>query len=254
MIRHLTIALALIAAMPAFAAEKATPTASELLARSQPAEWRTSNPENLLYMQLPQGRVVIELAPDFTPLHAANIRTMARQHYYDGLAIVRVQDNFVTEWGDPAGDNNDPASKPRSLGKAHATLPPEYTRPIDPRLEWTPLPGGDAAEPLAEDVLGEHGGGGGAVPGRVGGLAGGLLHELGAHVLERVGQLDVLGHGHPVLGDVRRPPALVEDGVAAPRPEGAADGPGQLAGPGQELLPGVVGVLELLGSHRFDPP
>ncbi|MGB3839095.1 MAG: peptidylprolyl isomerase [Rhodanobacter sp.] len=142
--------LASLVAVPALAAtdtQAPTPSRAELLAKSTAAEWRTPDPHNLLVMQLPTGRVLIELAPDFTPLHAANIRTIARQHYYDGLAIVRVQDNFVTQWGDPAGDNNDPASKPRSLGKAHATLPPEYTRPIDPRLEWTPLPDGDVYAP-----------------------------------------------------------------------------------------------------------
>ncbi|THD07228.1 peptidylprolyl isomerase [Rhodanobacter lindaniclasticus] len=141
--------LAGLLAVPAFAAnsQTATPTRAELLARSGAGEWRTPDPHNLLVMQLPTGRVLIELAPDFTPLHAANIRTMARQHYYDGLAIVRVQDNFVTQWGDPAADDDDPASKPRSLGKAQATLPPEYTRPIDPKLEWTPLPDGDVYAP-----------------------------------------------------------------------------------------------------------
>ena len=141
--------LAGLLAAPAFATDNrtATPTRAELLAKSSAGEWRTPDPHNLLVMQLPTGRVLIELAPDFTPLHAANIRTMAREHYYDGLAIVRVQDNFVTQWGDPAGDDDDSASKPRPLGKAHATLPPEYTRPIDPKLEWTALPDGDVYAP-----------------------------------------------------------------------------------------------------------
>ncbi|MES1153598.1 MAG: peptidylprolyl isomerase, partial [Rhodanobacter sp.] len=98
--RHLIAALALtssLLALPALAAEQArpTPTAKEILARSTPAEWRTPDPQNLLFMQLPTGRVVIELAPDFTPLHAANIRSLVRGHYFDGLAIIRVQDNFV---------------------------------------------------------------------------------------------------------------------------------------------------------------
>jgi len=143
-------ALALLAglgAAPAFAAtdtQAPTPTRAELLAKSTAGEWRTPDPHNLLMMQLPTGRVLIELAPDFTPLHAANIRTLARQHYFDGLAIVRVQDNFVTQWGDPAGDDK---SKRRSLGEAHDTLPPEYTRPIDPKLAWTPLPDGDVYAP-----------------------------------------------------------------------------------------------------------
>src|SRR4029079_5576744 len=75
------------------------------------------------------------------------------------------------------------------------------------------------------------------------------LDELGAHVLERVLQFDVLGDGDAVLGDVGRPPALVEDGVAAAGAEGAAHGAGELGGPGEEFLPGVVGVGELLGCH-----
>ena len=101
--------------------------------------------------------------------------------------------------------------------------------------------GGDRLEAFAEDGLGEDGGGGGAVAGDVAGLAGGFLDELGAHVLVRVVELDVLGDGDAVLGDGRAAPALVEDGVAAARPERAADGPGELADAGEQLLPGVVG-------------
>ncbi|HEV2682675.1 MAG TPA: peptidylprolyl isomerase [Rhodanobacter sp.] len=150
--RHLIAALALtstLLAPPAIAAEqsKPTPTAKELLAKSTPAEWRKPDPQNLIFMQLPQGRVVIELAPDFTPLHAANIRTLVRGHYFDGLTIVRVQDNFVTQWGDPNDDDNGDKSKIRPLGKASKTLPPEYTRSIDPKLPWTALPDGDVYAP-----------------------------------------------------------------------------------------------------------
>jgi len=145
MLTRLLTALALTATVPAIAAD--TPTASELLARSQPSEWRTPEPQNLLYMQLPQGRVVIELAADFTPLHAANIRTLVREHYFDGLAVVRVQDNFVTQWGDPNDDDDGDKSKLRPLGQAKATLPPEFSRAIDPTQPWTPLPDGDVYAP-----------------------------------------------------------------------------------------------------------
>lgn len=149
---HFIAVLALTSSLlvlPAIAAEqgKPTPTTKELLARSKPAEWRAPDPQNLLLMQLPQGQVVIELAPDFTPLHAANIRTMVHEHYFDGLAIIRVQDNFVTQWGDPNDDENGDKSKIRPLGKASKTLPPEYTRPFDAKLPWTPLPDGDVYAP-----------------------------------------------------------------------------------------------------------
>lgn len=140
----------LATALPAaaFAAQdKPTPSAKELLAASKPAEWRTPDPANLLYMQLPQGRVVIELAPEFSPLHAQNIRTLVRQGYFDGTAVVRVQDNFVTQWDDPNGDDGGDKTKTHPLGKAKATLPPEFTRAIDPKQPWTSLPDGDTYAP-----------------------------------------------------------------------------------------------------------
>ena len=48
-------------------------------------------------------------------------------------------------------------------------------------------------------------------------LRGHLAHHLRAHVLELVGELDLLGDGHAVLGDPRRAEALVEHDVAALR-------------------------------------
>ena len=122
--RHLIAAGALVCSLlvlPALAVEqdKPTPTAKEILAKSTPAEWRTPDPQNLLLMQLPGGRVLIELAPDFTPLHAANIRTLVRQHYFDDLAIIRVQDNFVTQWGDPDGDDLPSAARRRGRSAMH---------------------------------------------------------------------------------------------------------------------------------------
>ena len=148
---YLVAAAALSAGLLALSAladqSKPTPTTQELLARSGAAEWRQPDPNNLLVMQLPTGRVLIELAPDFTPLHAANIRTLIKQHYFDGLAIVRVQDNFVAQWDDPAGDDGGDPKKVRTLGKAKNTLPPEFTRPIDPKLAWTALPDGDVYAP-----------------------------------------------------------------------------------------------------------
>ena len=72
-------------------------------------------------------------------------------------------------------------------------------------------------EALAEDRLGQHGRGGGAVTRDVGGLGGDLLQHLGAHVLVRVLQLDLLGDGDAVLGDRRAAELLVDDDVAALR-------------------------------------
>jgi len=143
----LAAAIGLFALPVAADTPKSTPTAKELIAKSKPDEWRTPYPSKLLYMQLPQGRVVIELAPDFTPLHAQNIRTLVHEHYFDGLAVIRVQDNFVTQWGDPNDDDSGDKSKIKPLGSAKPKLPPEYTRNIDPKLPWTSLPDGDVYAP-----------------------------------------------------------------------------------------------------------
>ncbi|WP_413625900.1 peptidylprolyl isomerase [Luteibacter sp. Lutesp34] len=162
MLARTCFALALAIALPAMADDaKKTPTPKELLAKSAPAEWRTPDPQNLVYMDLPQGRVIIELAQDWSPLHAANIRTLIREHYFDGTQIIRVQDNFVTQWGDPDGDDK---KKAKSLGTAKETLAPEFTRKGGKAYPFTKLPDGDvyAAEvgfsdgfPVARDGKGE---------------------------------------------------------------------------------------------------
>lgn len=122
-------------------------TMQQILASSTPADWRVLNPQDTLYMELPQGRVVIELNPAYAPLHVANIRTLAREHYWDGLAILRVQDDYVTQWGDPAAEAEHPRHPPRSLGKAKATVSAEFERNIAPGLPFTRLPDGDVYAP-----------------------------------------------------------------------------------------------------------
>lgn len=143
--------LALLAMLPCFPALAASPTpsAAQIIAESKPAEWHRPDPANLLVMRLPAGRVVMELAPDYAPLHVANIRTLVREHYFDGLAIVRVQDDFVAQWDDPEADDGGDRHKVRSLGKAKATLPPEFTRSIAASLPWVKLPDGDFYAPEA---------------------------------------------------------------------------------------------------------
>ncbi|KQY79397.1 peptidylprolyl isomerase [Pelomonas sp. Root1444] len=104
-------------------------TAQQILAASPASDWRDLDAQNTLLMELAAGQVVIELAPRFAPAHAANIRALARGGYWDGLAVLRVQDNFVTQWGDP--DSED-AAKARPLpAGALPKLPAEFSVPID---------------------------------------------------------------------------------------------------------------------------
>jgi cyclophilin family peptidyl-prolyl cis-trans isomerase len=154
---NLTI-LALLASLlclPALAGTRAgippkskdTPSFAQILSRSKPWEWRRPDAENLLVMHLPSGRIVMELDPAYAPLHVDNIRTLVRERYFDGLAIVRVQDDFVAQWDDPQGDDGGDRRKVRSLGSARATLPAEFTRQIERSLPWARLPDGDVYAP-----------------------------------------------------------------------------------------------------------
>jgi peptidylprolyl isomerase len=100
------------------------PSVGDVLKGSKPGDWRPLDADNTLYLELPQGRVVIELAPNFAPNHVRNIKALAREGYYDGLAIIRSQDNYVVQWGDPDEE------KPRPFKTAAKTVPAEFTAPL----------------------------------------------------------------------------------------------------------------------------
>ena len=112
--RTLVIAAALLAA-PALAAEPAStypPTPSEIVAAAPQSEWVAIDPKDLLVMTLApdaagrERKVVIQLIPrPFSQTWVTNIRTLAQAHWWDGLAIVRAQDNYVVQWGDPDGED-----------------------------------------------------------------------------------------------------------------------------------------------------
>lgn len=122
----------------------------EILADSAASDWRGLDPERTLYLELDAGRVVIELAPGFAPEHVANIRTLAREGFWDGTSIYRVQDNFVAQFGDAEAD--DPA-KARPLGSARRRLPAEFERNTG-GLAFEPLPDADGWAPQAGFVDG----------------------------------------------------------------------------------------------------
>ncbi len=75
---------------------------------------------NLLYMDLPYGRVVIRLRPDLAPQHVERIRELTRQGFYDGLVFHRVIDGFMAQTGDPTGTGRGGSPLP--------DLPAEFSR------------------------------------------------------------------------------------------------------------------------------
>jgi peptidylprolyl isomerase len=117
-------------------------SAQEILDASPDAHWRTLDPANTLYMELDAGRVVIELAPQFAPGHVDNIRTLAKEGFWDGLSIYRSQDNFVVQFGDPTEEE----AERKSLGSAKAHLPAEFERAAA-GLDFTALPDPDGWAP-----------------------------------------------------------------------------------------------------------
>ena len=72
-----------------------------------------TDPQNLLYLDLSTGgRVVIWLRPDVAPLMVDRIKTLTRQHFYDGLVFHRVIDGFMAQGGDPKGDGTGGSALP----------------------------------------------------------------------------------------------------------------------------------------------
>ena len=129
----LALSIAVLAGLPACTGARAAAseeppverrTTQALLDASTTADWRTPAPDSTLYMDVAGGRVIIELAPGFAPQHVANIRTLAREGFWDGLTLYRAQDNFVVQFGDIAEDGV--PGKP--IGSARAALPAEFDR------------------------------------------------------------------------------------------------------------------------------
>ena len=67
--------------------------------------------ENTLYLDLPAGRVVIELTPAVAPVTVARVKELARAHFYDGLKFHRVLDGFMAQTGDPRGNGTGGSGK-----------------------------------------------------------------------------------------------------------------------------------------------
>ncbi|MER2604575.1 MAG: peptidylprolyl isomerase [Siculibacillus sp.] len=90
MLRRTLLAALLLGSVALGPAEAAGPAAGD--------------PENTLYLDLKDGRVVIRLRPDVAPKHVARIKELTRRKFYDGLKFHRVIEGFMAQTGDPRGD------------------------------------------------------------------------------------------------------------------------------------------------------
>lgn len=132
----LTAAALLIAAAPA----KKLLTPNDIVAAAPASAWQTIPADDLLVLDLKSGgRVVVQLAPGFAPVHVANIQALARGKYWDGATIYRVQDNYVAQWGLnesdkpwPAGVTAKPAAEYTRALKGLAVKPLGFADPYAP--------------------------------------------------------------------------------------------------------------------------
>ncbi|MFZ6798282.1 peptidylprolyl isomerase [Undibacterium sp. Di24W] len=122
----------------------AKPTMQDILKASQASDWRSLDPNNTLYLDLEKGRVVIELAPEFAPKNVVNIKTLVKEGYFDGLAMIRSHDNYVAQWGDPG--------EKREFKKAAKKVEGEFTVKYKKDAPFTRLPDVDGYAPQVGHV------------------------------------------------------------------------------------------------------
>jgi peptidylprolyl isomerase len=117
-------------------------TPNDIVAAAPASAWKMIAPEDLLVMDLAAGgRIVIQLAPAFAPVHVANIKALARGNYWNGASVYRVQDDYVAQWGQNESDKPWPAG-------VTAKPPAEYTRALK-GLSIKPLGSPDPYAPAA---------------------------------------------------------------------------------------------------------
>ena len=96
----------------------ATPVLETLMTNAADAQ-TAPDLENTIYMDLKDGRVVIQLFPDIAPKHVERVKLLAREGFYDGTPFHRVIEGFMAQGGDPTGTGTGGSKLP--------DLPAEFT-------------------------------------------------------------------------------------------------------------------------------
>jgi peptidylprolyl isomerase len=81
----------------------ATATIGTQMSQTADAAGMKLDPQNTIYMDIPEGRVVIQLRPDIAPKMVAQVKKLCAEHFYDGTPFHRVIDGFMAQGGDPTG-------------------------------------------------------------------------------------------------------------------------------------------------------
>jgi cyclophilin family peptidyl-prolyl cis-trans isomerase len=77
------------------------------------------DPQNTIYLDLKDGRVVIKLRPDLAPKHVTQVKALTKRGFYDGIVFHRVIDGFMAQTGDPTGTGTGGSDLPN--------IPAEFT-------------------------------------------------------------------------------------------------------------------------------
>ena len=125
-LRQLSLAASLLALVSCSSPEvdKETQTPDKTVAiddgfYAQDQAWRTVDPENLMLIDTDYGRIGVELYPNIAPKHVAQIKTLVRRKFYDGILFHRVIDGFMNQTGDPTGTGGGDSDLPN--------IPAEFT-------------------------------------------------------------------------------------------------------------------------------
>jgi peptidylprolyl isomerase len=82
----------------------------------------TDDSGNTVVITTKNGKIVIRLRPDWAPKHVAQIKTLVKRGFYDGVPFHRVIPGFMAQTGDPTGTGtgkSDLPDIPAEFNKTH---------------------------------------------------------------------------------------------------------------------------------------
>lgn len=145
-------ALSLIAAAPA-----KLPTPNDIVASAPASAWKTIPADDLMVIDLAnRGRIVVQLAPAFAPMHVGNIKALARSGYWNGATVYRVQDNYVAQWGLNESDKPWPKGvNPKPPAEYERALRGLAIKPLGSPDPYAPAAGFAEGWPIAYSTKGD---------------------------------------------------------------------------------------------------
>ncbi len=120
---------------------------ADILSTASAADWIPLDPEETVYLDLPEGRVVIALSPYLAKRHNAQLKILLREHYFDGLSFYRVIEGFVAQAGSQSDD--------KSIGTATDSLVSEFDESVSTNVPFYSLHARDGYAPEVGFVNGQ---------------------------------------------------------------------------------------------------